>query len=261
MRLRISLILLLLLAGACLAQQVQANRPHPVYYDTFDQPWIDPNKWDSQGPGVFGNPREVIREIRGGQLRMVVRTSGRSDQDSGFENAQNHLGFANPTLIRSISADMTVRSLGSTECPANPYTSWQLIHIGGAFFNVGGTGDSNQDLNAHVTLMPFQNKLYGSLTLQTPDFSIDGSVFIGLYDTGQRLTASIQWDPVHHQFVGRIIADGVVSEGIFPYTWQDTTAPVYSIKELIVNLTTPNCTANRTFGYGEVVFDNVTINQ
>jgi hypothetical protein len=68
----LGLVLFTSLVSAAWAQQTtgkeSAKHGKPVYYDTFDQKWLDPAKW--MGNASCGGTLECVREIQNGHLRL-----------------------------------------------------------------------------------------------------------------------------------------------------------------------------------------------
>ena len=56
-----------------------------VPYDDFNATQIDPDKWlgKESGPEPRGASTEAIRQIQDNRLRLVYRSYGRTDSDSG----------------------------------------------------------------------------------------------------------------------------------------------------------------------------------
>jgi hypothetical protein len=95
----------------------QNQQGSPVYYDTFNGPWIDPAKWLAGSLGCDqGNNLECVREIQNGRLRMEVRNLGATDSDAGFQFTASELHFVNPQAINSIAADVTVQRFNGVAC-------------------------------------------------------------------------------------------------------------------------------------------------
>jgi hypothetical protein len=97
------------LAVANWAQQPTALSSRSVYYDTFNERWLDPAKWLT---GLDCGPLtlECVREIQNGQLRLATRQFGATDSDSGIQFANPALFFSNPNTINSIASDITLQS-------------------------------------------------------------------------------------------------------------------------------------------------------
>jgi hypothetical protein len=235
-----------------------------VYYDTFSQPRINASKWIPTVPQVWGNPLEVVREIRDGQLRLTLRNVGNTDSNSGWQWAQNQLYFVNPGTIHSVTSDITVKKARVTQCAANTDTTSGIqVQIGGEFFNTG-TGGSGQDVRALVIVgpnMPDQGDLVAGLWWGTIDGTLGLWTTIGEYQYGQRLTAKVTWDKVNRKFTGSIVANGAVNSVDARYAVSDTTPAAAGTKALMVENSTTNCIGFRTSAETEALFDNVAINQ
>jgi hypothetical protein len=102
-------ILVTALAVANWAQQPTALSSRSVYYDTFNEQWLNPAKWLT---GLDCGPLtlECVREIQNGQLRLATRQFGATDSDSGIQFADRALFFSNPDTINSIASDITLQS-------------------------------------------------------------------------------------------------------------------------------------------------------
>jgi hypothetical protein len=256
MRQKWMFLLILGLLGTSFAQQNNKS-----YYDTFDSKWINPHKWVATFPQAWGNPIEIVRELESGQLRLALRNAGNMDSDSGIQEAENELYFLNPDRIFSITTEMTPRKASTTACPANPDGPAVHLTVGGSFFNTG-TGDPAQDVLAVLVVGYASPKTVGvGLWVATDYGATSQSVGIDYYPIGQRLTAYLKWDKANRQFVASITANGVPTQVSLPYTFADAMRPAAPSKYLAVELQTPNCTATRMYSYGDVFFDNVSVNQ
>jgi len=255
-----TLILLLLAGGTCFGQQF-----HPVpkpYYDTFNDKWINPNKWQATIPQAWGNPLEIVREVRNGQLRLAIRNTGRTDSNSGSEGAENELYFVKPDHITSITADLTVLSAKGITCPASSdFPSGVQLTIGGSFFNTG-TGDPAQDV---AGLLVANSEYWDPKALDVGLWWGNGEEnhWTHMLDVpiGQWFTWYIKWDQANHRFIGRVWANGVETEVLVPYSVPDSTPVAAPSKSVAESVTSQNCTAPRTFSHAEALFDNVMINQ
>ncbi|HTR25535.1 MAG TPA: hypothetical protein VMI10_16280 [Terriglobales bacterium] len=256
MRQRLVLLFILMTLGTSFAQ-----RDGKSYYDTFEGKWINPNKWVATFPQAWGNPLEIVREVRGGQLRLALRNTGNSDKDSGIQWAENELYFSNQSRIFSITTDLTPRNASTTTCPANPDGPAVHLTVGGSFFN-SGTGDPQQDVVAVLVVGDASPKTVGvNLWVATDYGATSQSIGIDYYPLGQRLTLYLKWDKANHQFIASVTANGVPTQVSLPYAFADTMPPASPSKALAVELQTQNCTATKMYSYGEALFDNVSINQ
>jgi hypothetical protein len=90
-----------------------------VLYDNFNRQFLDPNKWGPSSPCFTWTVLECVREIQNGQLRLAVRGAGATDSNSGNQYGESQLVFKNPSRIKSISTQLTIRRTSATSCPAS----------------------------------------------------------------------------------------------------------------------------------------------
>jgi hypothetical protein len=258
-------ILVASLAFANWAQQPTALSSRSVYYDTFNEQWLNPTKWIPNGPGCErGFTMECVREIQNGRLRLAVRNIGATDSDLGSQFAESDVYFVNPNSINSTTADVTLSRFSGLACPANTdQPSRTIVKIQGNFFNTG-SGDPVDDISDEVDMwvdpsnpktMIVGNWFTGSgLGIGTP---------IGNYPLGTPLRLYNTWDKANHQFISVVQVIGESDPGkrvVVPYTVSDTTLPAYAEKQLTTFVYSQNCTSAQTFAQVEAFFDNVMIN-
>jgi hypothetical protein len=263
--LALSMCALTALAVANRAQQPTAPSSRPVYYDTFNEQWLNPYKWMPFGPGCArAFTMECVREIQNGRLRLAVRNIGATDSDSGSQFGESDLYFVNPNTINSITAYVTLSRFSAVACPANTgQPSWTVVKIQGNFFNTG-SGDPADDISDEVdiSVLPSDPK-----TMIVGNWFTGGGLGIGTeignYPIGTPLRLSNTWDKANHQFisVAQVIGEsGPSKKVVVPYTVSDTTLPAYAEKQLTAFVYSQNCTSVQTFAQVETFFDNVLIN-
>jgi hypothetical protein len=237
-----------------------------VYYDTFNQRWLDPEKWSAWGPYCSNwGTLECVREIQNGRLRLAVRNIGATDSDSGFQFGQSDLQFANPLEIKSITADVTLSRFSGISCSTNSdQPSMTIVKVAGNFFNAGTSFDPAEDVTDDLYLwvdpsnpktMIVANWLTGAgLAVSTP---------IGSYPIGTPLTLTNAWDQANHQFISVVKVIGESGPGkrvVVSYPVSDTELSVNPSRNFLAYVFSQNCTSAQTFAQVEVFFDNVRIN-
>jgi len=259
----LGLVLFTSLVPAAWAQQAtpkQPSLPGTIYYDTFNEKWLDPAKWLATGPWCWG-ALECVREIQNGQLRLAARNFGATDSDSGAQYSDSEVDFVNPNAINSITADVTVRSFSGTGCSAN---NTDMTHtgvlIGGYFFNTG-SGDPTDDFRAFLILWVDTTD---PKTMNVGNWNGQGDwTEVGSYPIGTPLTATFAWDKANHQFIAVVAVKGQPGRGTTvaaPYFVSDTTPPASPRKTLDASAASLNCTSAKTFAQVEAFYDNVAIN-
>ena len=239
-----------------------ALRGKPVYYDTFDQQWLNPTKWLATGP--FCRGLECVREIQNGHLRLEVRSFGATDSNSGLQSSESELDFANPNAISSITADVVLRSFSGTGCSTNNTEgTFTRVQIGGYYFNTG-TGDSADDV---TSLLILSVDTTDPKTVKVSAFwyvsGQGGWTDIDSYPIGTPLTGTLAWDKANHQFIAVVKARGEPGPGkevMLPYSISDTTPAVSPRRTIDAVVWSSNCTSTQTYAQVEAFYDNVLIN-
>jgi len=235
----------------------------PVYYDTFNERWLDPAKWLTGfdcGPSTM----ECVREIQNGQLRLAVRQFGATNSDSGDQFADSALYFSNPNAITSIATDVTLRSFSGTSCSTNPTAVTRTVtSVGGVYFNTG-SGQLADDVNDMVFFLVDTNNPKTITVINWMSGSGLGvSTDMGSYPIGTTFTATIAWDKPNHQFISAVKVGedpGQTVRVAVPYYVSDTNQAAYTQRSLNAALHTANCTSAQTFGQVEAFYDNVIVN-
>jgi hypothetical protein len=256
-------ILVTALAVANWAQQPTALSSRSVYYDTFNERWLNPTKWLT---GLDCGPLtlECVREIQNGQLRLAVRQFGATNSDSGFQFADSALYFSNPNAINSITTDITMHSFSGTSCSTNTGDITRTpTSVGGVYFNTG-SGQQADDVGDMVFfVVDTNNPKTISVTNWMSGSGLGVSTDMGSYPVGTTFTATIAWDKANHQFISAVKVKEDPSQSVrvtVPYYVSDTKPATWTQRSLNAALDTPNCTSAQTFGQVEVFYDNVMIN-
>jgi hypothetical protein len=256
--------------GAIASARLTMNRSQlpggGTLYDDFNGKWLDPAKWLPATPQCWGNVLECVREIRNNKLRLEARNFGARDSDSGIQWNESEVYFTTPTLVRSITADVTA-SFSGTGCSTNStdYTHAQ-VQIYGTFFNTG-SGNPSDDISASLIIWidstnPTTQQLSVYWGYVWPGAATDTP--LTTYPVGKELTAILNWDKDNHQFIATTQVKGepeTAERVVIPYPFPDTTPPANPVKSLQAAQHTLNCTNAPTYGQVEATFDNVIINR
>ena len=252
------LAVLLLSTLPCAAQS-------KILYDNFNHKFLDPSRWSPYSACYAGAGLELecVRTIEDGRLHLAHRTFGQRDSDTGLQVGTASVGFVNPVSIKSITADVAVRSVDEVPCAVNPAFGGNAT-IWGVFFNAG-SGDSSDDVGAQVVVGRVASDPPGQLTVNTQifrngDYSIDYQT-LGTIPLGTPVTATLRWDPPNHQFLvswTNKITHATTATTL-PYSFSDTTPAASPNKVLEVVGAPTNCTANPTSVYVDALFDNVYV--
>lgn len=244
------------------APTTQANAPanRPVYYDTFKEKWLDPTKWQVRYLDCWGT-LECVRAIEHNQLRLAVRDFGARDSDSGVQWSSSSVYFVRPTMISSITTDVTLRSFSGIGCSTNQtdLTHTQVM-IGGTFFN-RGSGNPEDDVSAFLILwVDTRNPTLISVANWS---TLKEWTDVAQYPVGTPLTATFAWDQANHQFVAMVEVQGEPSsrtQVAVPYSENDTVPPTNLDKHLDAEAHSLNCSSAQTFAQVEALYKNVRIN-
>jgi hypothetical protein len=247
---------------SCAAQNTSSPQPL-ILYDDFNHPFLGPSKWSSV-PGCFttnGVEQECVRQIRSGKLYLAHRNYGNPNTDSGSQFGSAFVAFANPSKIKSITAEITFKNYFEVPCLANPEFG-AAAHIDATFFNTG-TGNPSDDVGGHLGLgrgfsdPPDQVSVFGQIN-QGGNYSY---LFLGTVKIGTPVNATLAWDQPNHQFLvsWTNLITHVTTNETMPYTFADTAPPTNPSKVLTANTFPDNCTAAPAWVYIEATFDNVYI--
>lgn len=263
--LALSLVLLVSLSHMLIAQQPSSNL---VLYENFDDKrFLDPTKWSTYGACFTWSVLECVREIQDDRLRLAVRNYGATGSNEGVQYGPSELHFINPTPIRTIATELTVRRTSSMGCPANttflPNSHAHTI-LQGNFFN-SGSGNPADDVQGLFIIDHASSEPQGVLTvgafLHWQD-QFFGFVDLGTIAVGQRVIAQLSWDQPHSQFVARWtdVVTGKATQALLPYTMPDTTPPAAPDKLIGVRTWAPNCAGTQMLLTDmESTFDKVWI--
>jgi hypothetical protein len=244
-----------------------------VPYDDFNATHIDPDKWFGVEPGGPGT--EAIRQIQDNWLRLVSRSYGKTDSDSGRLPSELLLIVPNPAAITAIQATVQVTDVVATGCPGNPKSTETFAIFGGFFFNTDTPtpGSWVNDVQAGIRIFR------GSDSTDPPDvLRVQSLVFrcadeqscdaklhfqdLGPVKRGQMARLRVQWDRENHRFSFQRDDD---PEVLAPYTVSDTAPPsnrTDAHKALSVIHAVANCTARpRPVTFTDAWFDDVMVNE
>jgi hypothetical protein len=246
-----------------------------VPYDDFNTPYLDPDKWFGGEYGVaFPSANlEAIRQIQDNRLRLVYRSYGQTDSDSGRPRNELVLIFRNSAAVTAIQAAVQVTDVAATGCPGNPETTVAWAMLGGRFF-----GSATSPPDGEVSdMVAFIGVIRGSRSTAPPDVLRARSVVfhcanrpctagselhsqdLGPVKRGEIVRLRVQWDRDNHRF---IFQRGDAPEAFAPYTVSDTAPPGNPVKLLDAMQFVPNCTTTpRPMAFIEAWFDDVLVNE
>jgi len=259
MKNRYKLVALLIFATLpCAAQTLKL-------YDNFDHKFIDPSKW-AYAFCYSGNGLELecVREIRDEQLHLAHRSFGLTNSNTGQQNGNAGVGFANSETIKAVKTNLVVRSVLEQPCTAVANPSFgSSAGIWGTFFN-DGSGDPNNDVGAQLGITRFTSDPPGQLTVRGQTFHAgiySDFYIIGTVSIGTPITITLSWDQPNHQFLISLTNNTthVTTSGIMPYAFSDTTPAAGSAMTLGAGGWSANCTGNQTSNYIDTLFDNIYV--
>jgi hypothetical protein len=251
----------------CLSLPSMAQRAPSslVSYDNFNRQFLDPNKWQVSSPCFTWTVLECVREIQNGQLRLAVRGAGATDSNSGNQYGESQLLFKNPSRIKSISTQLTIRRTSAATCPASAdFNAGTQALVKGTFFN-SGSGDPADDVEAFVLLNHLPTDPPGVLSViaflnwQSQFFD---NLYLGTVNVGQKIALQLIWRQTNHQFVAvwTDVASGTVTQLPMPYSMPDTAPAAVPYKILEAAVFTPNCIGTQVLVDDmETTFDNVMV--
>jgi hypothetical protein len=236
-----------------------------VLYDNFNRQLLDPNKWQPSSACFTWTVFECVREIQNGQLRLAVRGAGATNSNSGNQYGESQLLFTNPSRIKSISTQLTIRRTSAATCPASPdFNSGTQALVKGNFFN-SGSGVPADDVGALVLLNRLPTDPPGVLSV-IAFLSWQGQFFdfinLGTVNVGQKIALRLIWRQTNHQFFAgwTDVASGIVTQLPMPYTMPDTTPAAVPNRILEAAVFTPNCIGTEMLVDDmEAIFDNVMV--
>ena len=233
-------------------------------YDSFNRPVIDPQKWDPAG-GWSDNTFEMVREIRGGHLRLGQRTYGNRWADNGSEFDISQVSFKNPETITSLGTRVVVTHADRLSCANNSFLSDPEVQLIGNFFHTGEPSNDtgNIDASMRIVFTAPNAPLTVRLSVQIVGVSEFGGVDLGTVKVGEEVFLFVRWDRANGRFVGGMKKVGVapVTASIpYAYALDDSIPPVFPYKGISVRNNAANCFATPTFSSMEAFFDDAMIN-
>ena len=262
--------------GVAAAQERPGNAVESlVLYDDFNATQIDPGKWFGGEFGVAfpGTSTEAIRQIQDNRLRLVHRSYGQTDSDSGSTRNELVLMFHNSAAVTAIKATVQVTDAAATRCPGNPETTVAWAMIVGRFFGTAPStaGGEVRDMAAFIGV------IRRSDSTDPPDvLRVRSGVFhcanvvcttgsmlhfrdLGPVKLGEMARLRVQWDRDNHRFIFQRNDDPKV---LVRYTVPDSDPPGIQFKTLGALHLVPNCTATpRPVAFIEALFDDVMVNE
>jgi hypothetical protein len=247
-----------------------------VPYDDFNAPYINPDRWWGGEFSPAPPPRwgaEAIRQIHDNRLRLMYRSFGPTDSDSGRLRNELVLMFHDPPAVTAIQAVVQVTDVAITGCPGHPQSTEAWAMLGGRFFgNAASTPEGEvRDMVAFIGIMGMSGA-----TGQPDIVQVRGVVFycanrpctegvqlhrrdLGPVKPGESARLRMQWDRENHQF---IFQRDDAAEVFAPYAVSDTAPPSIAVKLLDTMLFVPRCTATpRPMAFIEAWFDDVMVNE
>lgn len=243
-----------------------------VLYDDFSAKLIDPDKWFGGGGGFLCE--EAIRQTQGGRLRLLCRSYGKTDSDTGTSGCSLTLNFSKPAVVTAIAATIQVKKVQAAGCaiPGSAVADIRaLLH--GSFFNAGTPtpGSSVNDVRATLRLDRASSSTdppnvlrVQARAFQCTNDTCSTSTSLGFKDLGPVTSGDIvklrlQWHSDNNRF---IFQRDVQPEVFLSYSVPDTAPPSNQFKYLGVLKDVPNCTATpRPVGFMDAFFDDVMVNQ
>ena len=246
-----------------------------VLYDDFNATHIEPDKWFG---GEFSVPfpgasTEASRQIQDHRLRLVYRSFGQTDSDSGRPRHELMLRFRDPAAVTTIQATVQVIDLATTGCPGNPEATVAWAMLGGRFFGSAASTPEGEvrDMVAFIGIMGMSGATGQPDIVQARAVVFycanrpctDGLQLhrrdLGPVKRGEVARLRIQWDRPNQRF---IFQRDDAPEVFAPYAVADTAPPSIAVKLLDALHFVPNCTATpRPMAYIDALFDEVMVNK
>ena len=174
-----------------------------VLYDSFDERFLNPAKWSPSGACSW-SVLECVREIQDEKLRLAARNYGATTSNDSVQYAPSELHFSNPTPVRTIATQFTVKHTSAMRCPANTalYNSHAHTILQETFFN-RGSGNSADDVQSLLLFDHADSDPPGLITglgLLHWQEQFFGGVGLNSFTVGQDVIAQLSWDQPSHQF-------------------------------------------------------------
>jgi hypothetical protein len=243
-------------------------------YDDFNATHLNPDKWfgGEYSPAFPSASTEAIRQLQDHRLRLVYRSYGQTDADSGRLRSELVLMFRDPAAVTAIQAAVQVTDVATTGCPGNPERTVAWANLGGRFFGsaastpegevrdmvafigiiqVSGTTDLPEIFQARAVVFYCANRpCTAGMELHRRD--------LGPVTRGEVVRLRVQWDRDNHRF---IFQRDDAPEVFAPYAVSDTAPPGIAVKLLDAMLFVPKCTAMpRPMAFIDAWFDDVMVN-
>jgi hypothetical protein len=245
-----------------------------VPYDDFNATHIDPDKWFGVQPGGPGT--EAIRQLQDNRLRLVSRSYGKTDSDSGRLPSELLLIVLNSAGVTAIKATVEVTDVAATGCPGNPEATVAVAGLIGLFFNTATRtpGSRLNEVQAGIRIVRASDSSEPPDVLRAQSFvlhcveerscsHLDPRTKLHFQDLGpvkrgEMTRLRVQWDRENHRF---IFQRGDDPEVFAPYTVSDTASGDVH-KTLIVVHSVANCTTTpRPVAFMDASFDDVWVNE
>lgn len=241
------------------AQEAHDSALTTTLYDSFSGSLLNDARWNTSCSSATRS-EECVIEILNGKMRVARRVSALRTSNTGYQWGGAGAVFAKHLAIKSLAADVVVRSITEQACSGNPQLGGNAT-VYAMFFN-DGSRDPNRNLAASLIVSRISSEPTGQLDVlgqMSLGYSPLQTIGLGTVPMGTSITATVQWDQPNHQFVLSWTNDVTqqTTTGSIPYTYSDTTPPVKPNNSLSVNVFPANCTANDTWVYIDSSFDNV----
>jgi hypothetical protein len=244
-------------------------------YDDFNTTHLNPDKWfgGEYSPAFPNASTEAIRQLQDHRLRLVYRSYGQTDADSGRLRSELVLMFRNPAAVTAIEATVQVTDMATTDCPGNPESTEIWANLGGRFFGSppstsegevrdmvafigivgmsGATGPPDVLQARAIVFLCANRPCTAGMQLHRRD--------LGPVKRGESTRLRVRWDQDKHQF---IFQRDDVPEVFAPYAVSDTAPPGIAVKLLDAMLFVPKCAAMpRPMAFIVAWFDDVMVNE
>jgi len=252
---------LALISSALGQSNLSAVAQTTALYDNFDKKFLNPSKWNSTGACYTDNGSELecVRQVVDEKLHLAHRHFGNRNTDVGFQFGSASVSFVNPSQIKSITTDLVLRDAAQSDCAANPLFG-PAAHIDANFFNTG-SGNWSDDVGGHIGFAPDPSgnvTVFGQISQGNNYF-----FYLPLGNTSMHtpLRVTLRWDQLNHRFLvsWTDLLTKIETDGVMPYTFDDSTPATNPAKFLTVNTFPANCTASATFQFIDATFARVYV--